>query len=357
MSDKKTILVVDDDQNILIDLKVLLEYQNYNVIIANNGQIGLQQALNHLPDLILSDISMPVMNGFEFLEKLKETKAANTPFIFVTAKGQYDALRKGMEFGADDYIYKPYDVNELLKAISTRLSKSVNIEKEIDLRFKDQRDNIKKAIPHEIRTPLTVIINNTGKLLSQDLDQDQKDLVNEINIETNRLNKLLDKYITLTNIEMLGIEDVEKLRTKDTYIPSSIVKSLCDSKFHNQDREFRLFIEDEINSIKIDQNHFQIVVSELIDNAIKFSEGKSVIKISTSNQQDKFNLSIENRGTPFPEEKLNLIDEYNQFNRDQHEQQGLGLGLAIVKKVIDLYNGSFSINTNENDSTTVSIIL
>ena len=355
MKNNKTILVVDDDKNILLDLKMLLEYHDFNVLVANNGQIGYDQAVKHFPDLILCDISMPIMNGFELLESLKKTKAANTPFIFVTAKGQYDDLRKGMDLGADDYIYKPYDVNELLKAVNTRLSKSVNIEKEIDSKFNDQRKNIKRAIPHEIRTPLTVILNNTGKLLSQKLSSSQRDLIDEINYETQRLHKLLDKYITLTNIEMLGLEDIEKLKKKTTPIPSSIVKSISDSKFHNIHKEFRLFIEDEISKIDMDQTHFQTIVSELIDNSIKFSDNNTVIKIASSQEDDKFKLSISNKGTPFPQDKIKLIEEYNQFNRDLHEQQGLGLGLAIVKKIIDIYNGNISIESIDDGSTTVSI--
>lgn len=121
---KKKILVIEDDESVLNNIATLLEEENYEVATAANGQIGIEKAKEILPDLVICDIMMPVANGYDVLKELsKRKKTRNTPFIFLTAKVDRSDLRLGMELGADDYIFKPFERNELLNAVRTRLNK------------------------------------------------------------------------------------------------------------------------------------------------------------------------------------------------------------------------------------------
>ena len=126
---KKTILIIEDDENVRSNTKILLQEEGYNVLTANNGNIGVTVAKEMNPNLIISDIMMPEKDGYEVLKTLSNTQGTNNiPFLFVTAKVDISDLRKGMQLGADDYLFKPYKSNDLLKAIETRLKKYENIK-------------------------------------------------------------------------------------------------------------------------------------------------------------------------------------------------------------------------------------
>ena len=127
----KTILLIEDNQDIRENTAEILELASYKVITAENGKIGVNMAMSEKPDLIICDIMMPVLDGYGVLHLLsKNDEVAGIPFIFMTAKSERSDFRKGMEMGADDYITKPFDDIELLNAIEARLKKSAIAQKD-----------------------------------------------------------------------------------------------------------------------------------------------------------------------------------------------------------------------------------
>jgi len=120
----KTILLIEDNDDIRNNTAEILELSNYKVITAENGKIGVEKAIEHKPDLIICDIMMPLLDGYGVLHAIHKNEAIkNTPFIFLTAKTERSDFRKGMESGADDYISKPFSGTELLNAVDGRLKK------------------------------------------------------------------------------------------------------------------------------------------------------------------------------------------------------------------------------------------
>ncbi|MDY7021809.1 MAG: EAL domain-containing protein [Cyanobacteriota bacterium] len=125
----KKILVIEDEPDIRENIQDILEMEDFEILSARNGRIGLEQAQKHLPDLIVCDIMMPEMNGFEVLAELRKgDKTAAIPLIFLTAKADRPDFRQGMELGADDYLTKPFTPKELLQAITVRLEKKAQVE-------------------------------------------------------------------------------------------------------------------------------------------------------------------------------------------------------------------------------------
>lgn len=125
----KTVLVIEDNEDIRTNVVELLELALYKVIQAENGKIGVDYALKYIPDIILCDVMMPVLDGFGVLHILNKHKSTSgIPFIFLSARAEHSDLRKGMELGADDYLIKPFDDLELLNAIETRLKKKGSVE-------------------------------------------------------------------------------------------------------------------------------------------------------------------------------------------------------------------------------------
>lgn len=132
----KKILLIEDDLDLLENTTDFLKEEEYDVITAENGTIGVQKALLKIPDLIVCDIAMPEMDGFEVYKTLQEISATSTiPFIFLTARTERDDIRAGMQLGADDYITKPFDYDELLSAIKIRIEKQDRIQKTHEEKF------------------------------------------------------------------------------------------------------------------------------------------------------------------------------------------------------------------------------
>ena len=128
----KKILLIEDNADVRDNTAEILELSNYEVIVAENGKTGVEKALEHLPDLIICDIMMPVLDGYGVLHSVhKNDTIKNTPFIFLTAKTERGDFRKGMELGADDYISKPFSGTELLNAVDSRLKKVELLKQEL----------------------------------------------------------------------------------------------------------------------------------------------------------------------------------------------------------------------------------
>jgi len=124
----KKILLIEDDLTLLNNINDILEEEGFSVKTESDGKKGIKTAKNWLPNLIICDISIPEKNGYEVLKAiLKYDKTKKIPFIFLTAKVEKEDIRKGMQLGADDYIFKPFDLDDLLNSINLRLEKSNNL--------------------------------------------------------------------------------------------------------------------------------------------------------------------------------------------------------------------------------------
>ena len=153
----KTILLIEDDAVLRENTAELLELSSYNVIIASHGKSGVFMATEHLPDLIVCDIMMPELDGYGVLKELsKNEETKQIPFIFLSAKTERQDVRKGMNLGADDYITKPFNEEELIDAIKSRLAKSSIL--------KDIRDEFKNKITKSSEEGLGTL-NDLKKLL------------------------------------------------------------------------------------------------------------------------------------------------------------------------------------------------
>ena len=144
----KKILVVEDTAAVREEILDLLRFEGFDVIGAEDGLFGVQRAREFLPDLIICDILMPGLDGYGVLEALrKEPVTAMIPFLFLTAKAAKEDIRQGMEFGADDYLTKPFYTEELLAAISARLARQATVNTQHEQKLEDLRGNITHALP------------------------------------------------------------------------------------------------------------------------------------------------------------------------------------------------------------------
>ncbi len=167
------LLLIEDDTQIRDNVQELLTLSGFRVATAGNGREGITQALLVHPDLILCDIMMPNVNGYQVLKAIRDIRSlATVPFVFLTAKADPLDMRQGMLLGADDYLTKPFTIDGLLKSIETRLQREADRKADFQAKLQAHQQAINQPVAHEHKTPLDGIIGLATLLLEHDGDFD-----------------------------------------------------------------------------------------------------------------------------------------------------------------------------------------
>ena len=193
-----TILIIEDDPDVRDNIQDLLMAEDYLVIPAADGREGLKEAHLRQPDLIICDVMMPDVDGYDVLRALRtEPDTMTIPFVFVTAKASRADQRAGMDLGADDYIVKPFTAEELLQAVRTRLERSEAQSHWYQERIEKLRSNLSRTLPHELRTPLSCILGYSEFLLEicDTVEPEElRSMLEEIQASGKRLERLVENY-------------------------------------------------------------------------------------------------------------------------------------------------------------------
>ncbi len=358
MSETKKILVIEDEPQILEFLSIALSINGYEVITASNGAEGLEFALAKLPDLIISDIMMPEMDGYQVLEAVRANpQTANIPMLMLTARTDKNDVRQGMNLGADDYITKPFDIEDLLSSIKSRLNKKKSLNKEYMTKLEDLRTSIRSNLPHEIRTPLNIILGYSNILLKAENynnTADVRDMIESINYGAQRLNHLFENYLLYASLELM---DPFELKQNVNYfeINKKYIEDIIAEKCKECDRLQDLELDVRDAEIALSEYYFHKIISELLDNALKFSECNNSITIRSRCELGYCKVRIQDSGRGMNKKQIESIGAYQQFDRELYEQQGAGLGLAICKKIADLFECHFAVQSEVGKGTQVEI--
>ena len=347
------ILVIEDDYRLRKNICDLLNEEGYETENAANGVIGLFKVKDFLPDLIISDIMMPEMNGFEVLEELlKDHETADIPFIFLTAKVEKENLRRGMNLGADDYLFKPFGIDELLDTVKARLKK----KKLYEYKTFELQDQISAKIPHELRTPLVPILGYAEMIELEDDPVVIKDMVKIIGQSGKILHKRIEKFLIYKDLCIQEtckhhfINKQNKIR-----ISTNLVCNYILSLQNELNARERTKINLQPQTLSISEWHLQTVVSELIENGLKFSDINSSISMEGYSNEGFYFLSVSDSGRGMSKNEIQSISAFNKFGEDRLSETGLGLGLSIIKKITELHNGNFRIHSDSGKGTTCEV--
>lgn len=361
----KKILVIDDAEFILESTATLLGFEGYDVVTANDGVEGVAAAIEHEPDLILCDISMPNLDGYGVIDALRKIeKTMTTPFIFLTAFTEKSNMRMGMEKGADDFLVKPYTREELLSAIDAQWKKHSIIEKQVQEKVDVVGKNVTYALPHEFRTVINQVMGSARFLTSnpESIKPDEiKELADDIISSARRLLRITENFLIYVRIESYASsnEKRKQLRQLRTDEPGAMIydvaSMLADSFGRTEDLEI-LDIVDQI-AVELSSESFHKIIDELLDNAFKFSQVGSKVKIKTWLEGDFMFMEIADKGRGMTKEQINNVGAYVQFERTIYEQQGVGLGLVIAKRFVELHDGLFTINSSEGNGCAIVLSL
>lgn len=360
----KKILVVEDAQSLRKDVLEMLGFEGYQGIGAENGLVGVQQAREHLPDLIICDIMMPEMDGYGVLEQLrKDPRTQSIPFIFLTARTERLDMRLGMELGADDFLTKPFHAAELLKTVKTRLDMEEKRRAAVDEDMNKLRDNIMMALPHELRTPLNVILGFSDLLMTDSQLMDAAritEMSQHINQSALRLFRLIENFLVYTHTELMLTDRHQWQNLQNSYAiyPKAAIEHRASQRAQQSERQndLRLSVQ-EVEAVAIGDDYLGKIVEELVDNALKFSTDGNPVDLSGERHDDQYVITVTNRGRGMTSEQIALVGAYMQFERRIHEQQGAGLGLIICKRLAELHGGELGIESKVNNETVVWVRL
>ena len=355
----ETLLIIDDEEYLREEIVEVLGYEGYQTLSAGDGHTGLQLALQHTPDLILCDVMMPGINGYDVLEELRrDPVTAAIPFIFLTAISTRKEMRHGMTLGADDYLTKPFDVHDLLAAIRTRLDKRVVASQQAET----LRLNLSQTLPHELQTPLTGILGMTEFLLYADPNspvdfQQMREMLQVIHDSAGRLQVLVENYLFYAKLRMLEYEPEKKAQWRDAepIQTSYIIRMAVERQIHRTPRQDDISIETVDGTIRMREDLLWKIMRHLVDNAVKFSEAGTPIRIRTQIRGDRWIMSIADQGRGMTREQIADVGAYMQFDRDIYEQQGSGLGLTIVRMLVHICGGELRIDSTPDQGTTVHV--
>jgi signal transduction histidine kinase len=363
--ERELILIVDDIPQNLQLLGNVLRHKGFEVAVATSGKQALKVITNARPSLILLDIKMPEMDGYEVCEIVKNDPETQTiPIIFLTGKIESEDIVKGFSLGAADYVTKPFNTSELLARVETHMEiqrKNHKIKKQnVELQeLNASKDKFFSIIAHDVKNPFQGILG-LSKLLEENLsmfsEEETVEIATQIHNSTSSLYKLLENLLEWSRVQ-LG-----KIPFEPNVMPiNSIAQGNFELLSTNAEAKSITFQNNvpEGTQAYADYNMVTTIVRNLISNAIKFTPEGGTITVAATTNNDLVEISVIDTGVGIPDkikEKLFSIEE-NVTTPGTNNEPGTGLGLILCKDLTEQNGGTISVESEEGKGTTFCFTL
>lgn len=355
---KFKVLIVDDVPKNIQLVANFLTQDGYEVNFALDGKKAIEHAARDNFDLILLDIMMPEVDGFEVCKQLKDDPITSSiPVIFLTAKTDEDSITRGFDVGGVDYIAKPFNPQELLARVKTHINLTL---REQELKNLNQtKDTFLSIIGHDIKTPVANIVS-LGELLMSSADAMEEEQKNELLsdiVESGRQGIwLLENLLSWTRIQTGKISfDPHDIFLEDIIVKNRLfIQPVADRKTilvtSKCDEGLRLFS---------DANIINTILRNLLSNAIKFTKvGGEISIIGTKNEEGRVILSVEDTGIGMSNDRINKLFSGISQNSTQGTQneKGSGLGLSLVQDLCKMIGADIQAESRLKEGTKFSIV-
>jgi len=359
---KTLILIVDDEADIRRTVTEIVELAGYEAVCAASGRQALELLPKNKPDIIICDISMPGMDGLEFMGAVRNNEYfSDIPVIFLSALTEKSTVRKGMNLGAEDYLTKPFQEEELLSSIEARLRDKNNERKRAEQKLDELRQSMSKSIPHELLTPLNGILG-FSELLHENAQHlrpaEVQEMAGSIHESGQRILRLVNKFIAYSELELAAADPFKMTAMREALcldVQPEIEKAARDAA-REAGRGADLETDCCNARAKIDCRRLYQAVFELAGNAFVYSASGQKVRISGRQRNGMYQLEVQDSGRGMTREQVASLGAYIQFDRAFYEQQGTGLGFAVAKRTFEAHGGSLEITSEKGKGTMVKAV-
>lgn len=353
------LLIVEDDHGSARILERIL-YNHYQVSIVENGQQALEFLTKTPVDLILSDINMPVMDGFELIRRLQTDESLkHIPVIVVSARSENQDIVRALKAGASDYITKPVDDRIVLARVHNHLSikllmdQNARVIKELEA-ANAMRERFFRVASHDLKNPMNNI-RMAQYLLRSSLEGDESNLVllDNIEIALDSMQNIVRDFIDTAAMQSQGLQ----LQWQPVTL-KNVLEDVVSQYVMEADRkgiEVRILEVDGV--VYADENRVQQIITNLLSNALKYSVLHSEVSIWTQVQPDFVRINVRDQGLGIPTEERNLLfTEFGRLStRPTAGEHSTGLGLWIVAQLVQLHQGRFGMESPAEGTGTGSV--
>jgi len=352
------VLIIEDDAVARRQLVQLFQFEDFEVSEAECGEAGIAAASNKPPDLVVCDIMMPGTDGFGVLEALRRRdETALTPFIFLTAKAGGKDVRLGMNQGADDYITKPFDPDALLASARQRMARRGVQLAEAERRATDTGMLAAAALPREMEGCLAHLESLSNALPAAfDGNQRAKEIGQSLGVEIERLRSLsrrLSLYGELPNLYARRFSNAGAIPRCSVHVAVDAAKAAAMRWNRGED----LKLAESEAGVPLPIEAAEVVVTELVNNACKFSLGATPIRVEISSEQACWKIAIADRGRGMNAQQIREVGAFKQFWTGADRPSGLGIGLVLVQTLVRVYGGEVQIESEPGEGTRVSVMV
>lgn len=356
-----TILIIDDEVLMRQTIALILQANNWEVIQAGDGETGLLLARSRLPDLILCDFAMEGINGYQTLARLREQDAtANIPFILLTGMVERVNARHSMDLGADDYLAKPFDPDQLVRCVEARMTRARRNREQTAQKLAALRTSILAALPHEFKTPLNGILGCADLLLS-DSDtstrEEQREMLQDIRTSARTLDRLVNRFLACAELSLQAAETATGQPAAVVSDPAAGLAVMARSVAGRHRRQGDLTLDFTAGRPAATDEHCTRLAEELLDNACKFSPRGSPIRFTGGERAGRYALEVADAGRGLTAGQIADAGTFLQFDRRRLEQPGAGLGLATVRLLAEMNGGEFNLQSALGCGTTATVTL
>ena len=359
------ILIVDDVVSNVLLLKILLANQKFQVCTANNGTICIEMARKEHPDLILLDVMMPDMNGFDTATVLKKEEGTkDIPIIFLTALNTPQDLVHGFQVGASDFLTKPFNKEELVMRVTQQISlvaaKRIIEKQNAELRATlDNRDKMYSVIAHDLRSPMAsirMVLNLVVASASPEtVGQELYALLDQANRESEEVHDLLDNLLKWTKSQTGRLTVVKQDLDLNDIIPG--VVEIFEAIAFTKRIKLDLQKTDAPLVVNADNDMLKTVVRNFLSNAIKFSPEDSSIEIIMGTEGGMAKVSVRDHGVGIAADRLGSIFHKGETTYGTGGEEGSGLGLQLCQDFARKNGGDCTVESVEGQGSTFSVLI
>lgn len=352
------ILIVDDVPDNIKVAANILQRKNYELSFATSGNDALDKVNSNKFELILLDVMMPEMDGFQVCEKIKSTPATkDIPIIFLTAKTDTESIVKGLKLGAVDYVTKPFNSTELLARVRTHLELQRSKEELQELNA--TKDKFFSIIAHDLRGPFTALLGLTELLIIK-IDRYSKDdikrIVGELQSSAKTVHTLLENLLTWSRLQRNIIEHFPENIPLDDIARHNIL--LFQSGAHQKQITLRNLVQKDM-TVYADYHMTDTIIRNLISNALKFTDAGGTIELSVKDNEQSMEIAVSDTGVGMNKEdisKLFRID-VRHSNVGTAGEKGTGLGLILCKELVEKNGGTIRVESEMGKGSTFRFTL